>query len=191
MMYQDVIRNAFAPLILDDEKHSYFFNNWELVTFERNELITEAGRLEKYFYVVLEGVQVIYILTADGEKKVIGFSYNGSFSGIYDSFLSNKVSRYFLEAVTPSKLVRISKKRYDDWLVNYPEFNKWGRILHQELLIGRVDREVELITKNAKQRFECFMKRCPRELRGIPQKYLASYLNMTPETYSRLRADKS
>ncbi len=41
---------------------------------------------------------------------------------------------------------------------------------------------------NSKERYISFMKRCPDELRIIPQKYLASYLNMKPETFSRLRA---
>jgi hypothetical protein len=88
-------------------------------------------------------------------------------------------------------MIRITKNQYDNFFELYPEFNYWGRIAHQELLIGRVNREIELITLTAKERFNNFMKRCPNELLKIPQKHLASYLNMTPETYSRLRASIS
>ena len=190
-MHELLLKNAFAPINLDPSSHDFFFNAWSEVEFKKGEFITEAGRMEKYFYVVIEGVQAIYILTPQGEKKVIGFSFDGSFSGVYDSFLKGNESHYFLEALTHSKLIRIKKEDYDQLFELYPEFNKWGRIAHQELLIGRVKREIELITLTAKERFDIFMNRCPDQLLGIPQKLLASYLNMTPETFSRMRASIS
>lgn len=182
-----VIKNAFRPLVVSDEDHSEFLRYWEEVKYAKGEMITEAGKVERYFYVVLEGVQAIYLLTSNGDKRVIGFSFDGSFSGIYNSFLQEKGSHYFLEALTDSRMMRMTKNQYDSLFHLYPEFNEWGRIVHQNLLIGRVQREVELITKDARERFDIFMDRCPQKLKEVPQKYLASYLNMTPETFSRMR----
>lgn len=184
-----IIKAAFRPLNLSESEHNEFFSMWRPINFDRNKFITEAGKTEKNFYVVESGVQVVYILDLDGNKKVIGFSFDGSFSGIYDSFLHEKPSAYFLEALTPSKLWMIKKANYDRLFEIYPEFDRWGRIVHGDLMIGRVQREIELITLTAKERFEIFMARCPEQLKTIPQKYLASYLNMTPETFSRLRKD--
>ncbi len=187
MQHDNLIINAFRPLQLDKKSFPYVFENWEDVDFEKGELITQPGQIENSFYIVISGVQCIYILTKEGEKKVIGFSFDGSFSGVYDSFLKQTPSHYYLEALTASKLIRISKTVYDQFFEMYPDFNYWGRIAHQELLIGRVQREIELVTLSAKERFEKFSERCPKPLLQIPQKYLASYLNMTPETYSRMR----
>lgn len=190
-MYDAVLKNAFQIIPLDAENHPEFFNCWEEVAYKRGDLITEAGKTEKYFYVVLEGIQAIYILTPEGEKKVIGFSFDGSFSGVYDSFLDKKPSHYFLEAMSHSRLIRMTKPDYDRLFELYPEFDRWGRIAHQQLLIGRVQREIELTTLSARERFDVFMDRCPPKLLEVPQKYIASYLNMTPETFSRLRASIS
>jgi CRP-like cAMP-binding protein len=190
-MYESLLKNAFAPTELDLSTHEFFFNCWEEVAYKRGDFITEAGKIEKYFYVVIEGVQAIYILTPNGEKKVIGFSFDGSFSGVYDSFIKQNESHYFLEALTPTRMIRMNFKDYEQLFELYREFDKWGRVVHQELLIGRVQREVELITLSAKERFDVFMKRCPEKLLEIPQKLIASYLNMTPETFSRLRASNS
>lgn len=191
MSYETLLKKNFGLIDLDKERHSFFFHAWEEVSFKKGDFLTEAGKTEKYFYVVLEGVQAIYLLLENGEKKIIGFSYTGSFSGVYDSFLNAEASHFYLEALTPSKLIRITKEQYDQFFERYPEFNYWGRIAHQQLLIGRAKREIELISFSAKARFEAFMERCPKELLTIPQKHLASYLNMTPETFSRLRAAKS
>ena len=189
MRHEELLTNAFKRIDLSVETHPEFFQLWEEVEYGRSDFITVSGKIERYFYVVISGVQVIYILTKDGEKKVIGFSFDGSFSGVYDSFVMEKPSHYFLEALTPTKLIRMTKQQYDSLFNMYPEFERWGRLVHQDLLLGRVQREVELITLTAKERYRVFMKRCPNQLKTIPQKHLASYLNMTPETFSRLRKE--
>jgi CRP-like cAMP-binding protein len=191
MEYEQLLINAFRNVNLSVETHPEFFEMWEEVEYDRSDFITSSGKVERYFYVVVSGVQTIYILSKEGDKQVIGFSFNGSFSGVYDSFLMEKPSHYFLEALTPTKLIRMNKQQYDSLFEIYPEFDRWGRIVHQNLLVGRVQREIELITLSAKERYQIFMERCPEKLRTIPQKYLASYLNMTPETFSRLRKEKS
>lgn len=185
-----ILQKAFQPLQLDAEKHHLFFEQWEEIEVPRHSFLTEAGSTERWFYVVLEGIQTIYIIDQKGDQKVIGFSFDGSFSGVYDSFVQQKPSAYFLETLTPSRLLRIGLNHYNSWFENYPEFERWGRIVHLELLVGRVQREVELTTSTAKERFESFVNRCPEPLKTIPQKYLASYLNMTPETYSRMRKNR-
>ncbi|MCB9225097.1 MAG: Crp/Fnr family transcriptional regulator [Crocinitomicaceae bacterium] len=184
-----ILKLAFKPLELSVEKHPLFFEQWQEDSFERYEFITEAGKIERYFYIIESGVQIIYILDHSGNKRVLGFSFDGSYSGVYDSFLDQKPSSYFIESLTPSKVLKIDKSQYNSFFENYPEFEHWGRIIHAKLFVGRVEREIELITLTAKERFEVFSKRCPEPLKNIPQKYLASYLNMTPETYSRLRAE--
>lgn len=191
MKYEQILINAFNTISLSTTTHPQFFEMWEEIEFSRSEFITSSGSIERNFYVVISGVQAIYILTKDGEKQVIGFSFDGSFSGVYDSFLLEKPSHYFLEALTKTQLIRISKQQYDQLFTLYPEFERWGRIAHQNLLLGRVQREIELTTLSVKERYQVFMNRCPNPLRTIPQKYLASYLNMTPETFSRLRKGKS
>lgn len=186
-MLNSYLKNAFKPLDLSVETHPYFFEAWSEKVYEKGALITEAGKTERNFSVVLQGVQGIYILTPKGDKRIIGFSFEGSFTGVYDSFLKEQPSSYFLEALSDTRIVSITKASYDQFFELYPEFNYWGRIAHQELLIGRVKREIELITLTAQERYDAFMKRCPKQLLDIPQKYLASYLNMSHETFSRMR----
>ena len=182
-----ILLSFFKAAQLQSEQQAYFLNLWKEYTFKQNEFITEAGRIEKYFYVVLEGVQAIYLLNQKGDKVVLGFSYTGSPSGIFDSFLHQKPADTFLEALKPSRLLGISRSDYLSLFEAHPDFHKWGHQFFQDILFGRLFREVELLTLSAEERYTAFMQRCPEALKVIPQKYLASYLNMKPETFSRLR----
>lgn len=159
---------------------------WKPKHFNKFEIMTEAGQIERRFYVVISGVQTIYFIDRNGNKIVIAFSFDGSYSGVYDSFTDGAPSGYFLEALTESSLYYIELSDYERLFETFSGFNKWGRIVHGELLRGRVKREIELSTLSSKDRFVNFMNRCPKELKSIPQKYLASYLNMSAETFSRL-----
>ncbi len=183
---------AFFPKIsFSQQEEDHFRSLWSTKDFKQYDLITEAGSTERYFYFVLEGVQAIYVLNDKGEKVVLGFSYSGSPSGVFDSFILRKPADSFLEALKPSKMLAITLQDYLSLFERHPDFHKWGHDFFRNILFGRLSREVELLTLSAEQRYKTFMQRCPDELKVIPQKYLASYLNMKPETFSRLRKSVS
>lgn len=181
------LKSFFKDISLSAVEENHFLSLWKVLNFKQNDLITEAGSIERYFYVVMKGVQAIYLLDKKGEKVVLGFSYMGSPSGVFDSFIEQKPSDTFLEALKPSALLAISRTDYLSLFNRFPQFHKWAHHFFRDILFGRLFREVELLTMTAEERYIAFMKRCPKELSVIPQKYLASYLNMKPETFSRLR----
>jgi len=183
-----LIRKVFRHIDFEPDWEADFLALWVEKRFDRRDFMLQAGEIERYFYVVAEGVQAIYVLNAQADKVVLGFSYAGDPSGGYESFLYQRPSEYFLEALTPSRMYAVSLSQYESWFSWSPAFERWGRLFHQDVLVGRMSREVELLTRSSEERYIAFMRRCPPELLQIPQKYLASYLNMTPETFSRLRS---
>ncbi len=182
------LKGFFPQVHFTAKDEAYFRSLWSEKSFNQYDLITEAGSVERFFYFVLEGVQAIYILNEKGEKVVLGFSYSGSPSGAFDSFIKKQPSDTFLEALKPSKMLAISYEDYQSLFDKHQEFYVWGHEFFRNILFGRLHREVEILTLTAEQRYIAFMQRCPEELKIIPQKYLASYLNMKPETFSRLRS---
>ena len=187
--YRDLFKNYFGKYIqLSDEALQFLSTHFKPKDYNSRELLVEAGAVERYFYLVVEGVQALYMITDKGEKAIAGFSYQGEQSGVFDSFITQKPSKLFLEALTPSKLMAISRTDFGEMFGQFPEFYEWEAKFLEQILFGRLSRESELLTLTAKERFEAFMNRCPPALLAIPQKYLASYLNMKPETFSRMRA---
>lgn len=190
MNNQEFIRfkQIFQPVSFNAELEEFFKGLWVEKNYPKGTFITEAGAIERYFYVVKEGVQMLYIIDSKGEKAVMAFSYTGDVSGVLDSFIKQRPSNYFLEALTPTTMWCMNLDNYNHLFERYPEFYVWARHFLEGILVGRGMREVEILTMSAKERYTRFMRRCPPELLEIPQKYLASYLNMAPETFSRLRA---
>lgn len=183
-----LLKDSFRGVDFDANLEAEFYKLWEEKTYDRKTWITEAGRRESYFFYVLEGIQAVYFINKKGEKVVIGFSYQGDFSGAYESFLMQEPSALFVEALQPTRMLAINYSNYQKMFDLSADFNKWSRLFLEDILIGRGKREVELINLTARERYINFMRRCPDVLKAVPQKYLASYLNMKPETFSRLRS---
>ena len=175
---------------LSEEALDFLVSKFEVKDYKPHDFTLEAGRVEKHFYIVISGVAMIYLINRNGERVVLGFSFDNNVSGVYDSFLKGTPSVLFLEAISSIKVLAISRDFYLDFFKKFPEMMKWRALFFEGILLGRLSRESELLTLSAEERFLSFMERCPEPLLQIPQKYLASYLNMKPETFSRMRSKK-
>ena len=189
---ESALRAGLARYItLPDAVWNDIRRRWNMTSFRKEAVITSYGTTEKYLYFVLSGVQRLYHLSPKGDEVVLGFTFQGNFSGVYDSFVQQKPAQCCLQTLTDSELLAIRYADMDELFSQYSCMERWGRMFVQDILFGRVRREIELSTQTAEERYRDFMQRSPEPLRQVPQKQLASYLNMTPETLSRLRASQA
>ncbi|TXI82176.1 MAG: Crp/Fnr family transcriptional regulator [Flavobacteriales bacterium] len=163
---------------------------WREHAFSRGAYICMVGQVEQYFYIVQTGVQRLSF-PHDGNDICVGFAYDGSWSGEYTSFVTRTPARFDVLAMTDSVLWGI---RYDDLqrlFRELPVMERFGRLILEELLVGRALREIEQLSMSAEERYDRLVERSPHLLQLASQKDIASYLRMTPETFSRLRRRRS
>lgn len=184
----ELVRRTMERYVpVSDEQWDIIAPFWSLRSFPRGSFVSAAGRVERHFYIVASGVQRMYV-EHDGSEVCIGFSYDGSWSGDYDSFLRQRPGRFQVQAVTDSTLWGIARPDLQELYDRSAIMDRFGRLILEELFAGRATREVEQLTLSAEERYRRFITRSPHLLQLVPQKDIASYLRMTPETFSRLRA---
>ncbi len=176
----------FKDVVFDTEEWSEFSSKWKTVSIVKNDFLIKKGSIEKYLYFVAEGVLRAYHIK-DGEEVCVGFTYTSDFSGGYDSFITGQPTQFYIQALSDSTLLRISREDLDQMFDKYKIVERWGRLFNEKLLLGKGLREVAILAFSAEERYRRLMTQSPQCLQLIPQKYLASYLAMTPETFSRLR----
>ncbi len=163
---------------------------WKEHAYSKGAFVSRVGEVEQRFYIVKSGVQRMSF-PHDGEDICVGFSYDGSWSGAFDSFVTRKPGRFDVRAVTDSVLVGIEHADLHRVYDELPVMERFGRRILEELVVGRATREIEQLSLTAEERFDRLVARSPKLLQLVPQKDIASYLRMTPETFSRLRARRS
>ncbi|KKO06204.1 hypothetical protein LCGC14_0066220 [marine sediment metagenome] len=170
---------------VNDKILDEYISNWTEYSIPKNIIITEAKKTERYIYFVIEGIQKSYYLN-EGKQHIMFFAYSPSFSGVIESFLTQTPSKYHLETITDSKLLRLSYEKHKQLLQEHRELETLFRKVTERFLLGVIERHHQLMAFNVETRFRSFMTRSPHLLNMISQKDIASYLRIDPTNFSKL-----
>lgn len=156
------------------------------LTVERNAFLKQAGTCDTQIYFVEEGSLRVFVVD-DLEERTIRFGYKNNILVSLDSFLTGAPSDFVIQAIKKTRVKIIPKERFMQFL-NQDEnhLRLWVGIL-EDLVIQQIEREKDLLTASPKERYERVLKRSPQLFQEIPNRHIANYLRMTPETLSRLK----
>lgn len=153
---------------------------------ERNQFLKVKGSIDTNIYFVENGSLRIFILD-NLEEQIIRFGYSNNLIVSLDSFLTEKPSDFYIQAIKKTTVRVIPKSIFMDFISQSDE-NKvlWTKIL-EDLIIQQIEREKDILTSSPKERYNRVLKRSPQLFQEIPNRHIANYLRMSPETLSRLK----
>jgi CRP-like cAMP-binding protein len=172
---------------IEQDVLTIFLRYWNKVkVLKRNEYLDEPGKIEDTLYFVKSGAMRLYY-PKDDEEICVGFAYPPSLICSYPSFINQQPSVYYIQALRETEVVGISRKDFYEVMLSNLSIERAWRILQEKALLGKIERETELLTFSPEERLNRLLQRSPQLFQIIPKKYIASYLRMTPETLSRLK----
>lgn len=162
-------------------------NLWEKeAEVARNEYLKVKGSVDTNLYFIISGSLRIYVID-DNEEHTIRFGYQNNFIVSLDSFITEKPSDFYIQAIKRTKLKIIKKATFEKLINSKKELqNSWIKILEQ-LILQQLEREKDILTSSPIERYKRVLSRSPQLFQEIPNKYIADYLRMTPETLSRIK----
>jgi CRP-like cAMP-binding protein len=155
------------------------------ITIGRNEFLKVKGSIDTNLYYVKSGSLRIFVL--DGyEEQTIRFGYKDNLIVTLDSFLTGQPSDFYIQAIKKTVVKVITKEQVASFLESANHHLLWTRML-ENLVLQLLEREMDLLTNSPKERYERVLKRSPQLFQEIPNRHIANYLRMSPETLSRLK----
>lgn len=162
-------------------------NLWERsVTLNRNDYLKRGGTCDTNVYFVENGSLRIFILE-ESEELTIRFGYQGNFITAPDSFIIEEPSDMYIQALKKTRVRVVSKSTYEKFIESSEENMKLQEYILKMLVYQQLERERDILIGSPLTRYLRVLKRSPQLFSEIPNKYIASYLRMTPETLSRLK----
>lgn len=134
---------------------------------------------------VQKGCLRMYYLRDEMEVSVWFAFPNSSAIEIY-SFISEAPSNYFIQAIENTEVLVLSKTELQKLYQLYPKTNVFMRAFWEDVILNLIQRFTALQTDAADKRYLDLLKK-PDYFASIPQKYLASFIGVTPTSLSRIR----
>jgi len=191
-MYEAILQNIQRHIEPTSEEMEILLSLALLKTVKRKEFLLREGDVARYQFFVLSGCLRTYTIDAGGKEHILMFAPEDWWcSGDLYSFLSGQPSVNNLEALEPTTLLQFSKDNLDTLFQQAPKFERFFRVLFQNAFVFHQNRINTNLSQPAEGRYDLFTKTYPHLESRIPQKYIASYIGVTPEFFSQMKANMS
>jgi CRP/FNR family transcriptional regulator, anaerobic regulatory protein len=104
------------------------------------------------------------------------------------SYLSQKPGNLFIQVLEDAEVIVLSKENQELLYKEIPKLERFFRILIENSLVANQERLMDNLSLTAEERFEKFCKKHHDLIQKVPQKQIASYLGVTPEFFSKMKA---
>ncbi|MGN6415970.1 MAG: Crp/Fnr family transcriptional regulator [Pseudobacter sp.] len=189
-MYERILSNLNRHVQLNDEEKELFTSCIKVRKLRKRQYFLQPGDIMRFECFVTEGCLRQYYVDEKGQEHSMMFAFEDWWTGDMYSFLSGQPSKYHLEAIEDTTLLLIERSQLEQLYDQIPQLNRFYRILLQNAYIVMSERINQSLSMAAEERYQAFQQRYPHFEQRLSLKHIASYLGITPESLSRIRAQR-
>lgn len=153
----------------------------------KRQFLLQEGTICSDFAFVSKGLVKSYVLDEKGHENINLFGWEGWWMADFQSFLFQTPATLAIEAIEDCELWLLSRANYDKMLAEVPVMERYFRLVYEKSLATKDQRLVLAHTLSAEEKYLHLVETYPELLQRIPQSLLASFLGLTPETFSRVK----
>jgi CRP-like cAMP-binding protein len=185
------LKNILCELAgMPDKDLSVLDDLCSIKRYKKKELFLRSGHISIYSGYIAEGAFREYYTDKNAREFNKAFCFKGDFTGSYYDLHLQKPSLVTIEALADSVVVLIDHKKYQQLIQSDTFWLKVTYTVAHNLLMKKFEKELQLLTLTAAERYALLQKRYPELEQLIPSYHIASYLGITPISLSRIRALK-
>jgi CRP-like cAMP-binding protein len=161
---------------------------FKTIKVKRNEVLVNYDQVCKYCYFIVKGSLQIVSYDRNGDASTQDFATENQWLTAIRSFVNRQASNEVLCAIEPSTLLAIHRDDFQFMVDNVPPFAMIYRGLLEQSYAQSIQRVNTLLAMDAKERLQWLLAKEPLIFTRFSNRMIASYLGLTPETLSRLKA---
>lgn len=182
--FKEKFRNRYH---LSEADVTALLSHTKEVRFKKREVIVHEGVKNTHLYLIKEGIWRGHYLK-DGVDTSIWFASAGEAAFSIWGYADNSYSQISIEAMSDSIAYCISRAELNELYSTSIGLANLGRRLMEHQLLTLENWLISAGSPKAKERYLTLIKETPELLQYVPLKYIASYLWITPQSLSRIRA---
>ena len=189
-MSEQLIKHVHNFTTLSNEDADLISSRITLKKLKKKDFVISPGKYCKANYFVISGLMRLYFISKKEIEQITQFAIENWWITDYDSIESRQPSHFYIQAVEDTQLLVLDQETETNLVTQIPAFEHYLRIVLQKAFTA-AQRRVEMIhNMTEEERYRNLSTRFPDFNQRVPQYMVASFLGITPQFISRVRAKK-
>ena len=187
-MYEQLTHFIKEKVAISDADLTHILPFFKPFTAKKNELLVSPGEFGQQLFFVKKGCIRIFFINEEGQESTRFLAFENHFASALVSFITETSSIEYVQALEDCELLYINRTDFFTLLETIPVWEKFYRHYLEFAYVTNTNRLMSFITMDAKTRYENLLKERPIVVKRLPNKVVASFLNISQETLSRLKS---
>ncbi len=192
----DVERNNLHPKFVElftrtfgftDTEFALLISGFRVEEVRKRKLFLMAGQVSNAKAYLNKGCARLYVMDERGHERIVSFAFEDWWLADFESYYSGSPGSTYIQMLEDSELLVISKEKWQQLEQEIPKLKQWYTIKvtrHASALTRGIE---NLKTLTPEDRYQKLLMEQPLVLQRVPLQYVAAYLNIEPQSLSRMR----
>jgi len=185
-----ITKHITALFGLSEQNTRIFLSQFTRAELKKNDLFSAEGQVCNKVGLIEQGLMKC-VYNKGGEEVVFEFAHEYNFISDYYSFVTNTPSEKEIRCLEDTTVYVITREKLQQLGAEHPFIESMSRAMNERLFLRMHDRLKSMLLDDARERYQQLLAQRHDLAQRIPQYLLASYLNVKPETISRIRKKMS
>ena len=171
---------------LTDEELKLIDTYFEIKALKKKDFLLQNGKICNFIGFIVDGT-IRHFHIKDGVEKTCDISFENSWVTDFQSFTHNSYSIMNLQAMEDTTVFVIRKENLYKLYTDCNRYETFGRLMAEQVAQRATEIAMSLSSDKPEERFQNLINKQPDLFQRIPQKYIANFLGVSPESLSRIR----
>lgn len=182
------IRNSIT---LNPDAEKYLRSISKTIKISKDSILIKEGQVVNKTYFVIEGCLRSYCVDKNAKNHTLQFAIKNWWMSDYIAIHTDQVAVLTIESISDATLIEFDVNKLNETLVLFPEFEVFQRKNLERHTVSLQKRILNQLQLTAAERYDLFIKDYQEIEQHAPNYHIASYLGMTQESLSRIRAKQN
>jgi len=172
---------------MDKQEFELFSSHFREMTIRKKDYYLKEGSISNAKAYVKKGCSRTFVIDDDGKEHILFFGFEDWWLADFESYHSGNPGKQYCQALEDMELLVISKQDFAKMEMEIPKLKQWYEIKQRKMNIAMMNRLSEVKSSTPEERYMNLLKKHSQIFQRVPLQYIASYLDIEPQSLSRLR----
>ena len=188
---EHLINKIKSNLHLTLEAEEFLYSISKEKTLAKGEVLIRQGQSVKKTYFVTDGCLRSFCTDRSGKEHTLQFAIKDWWISDFIAIYNNELATLTVESIKESKVIEFNANELNNIYIKHPEFEAFQRKNLERHMVSLHKRILNQLQLTAQERYDLFLKQYPDIEQYTPNYHIASYLGITQQSLSRIRAEKN